>query len=213
MTDHTPSDLPSRMTEKIKVDPSSGCWSWTGYIQSNGYGKVGLDGRTLLAHRVTYTFLVGEIPSGLVIDHICRNRCCVNPTHLRVVTHWENIREPRSLSISNINAAKTHCPQGHPLVLTKSSGARSCRECVIARDRARWPAKSEARRLRRFAVTGGHGPRGERHPNAKITDADVALLRQLHSEGMRGIDLAVMFGIGKAQVSRIVNGKRRTEAA
>jgi hypothetical protein len=77
--------------------------------------------------------LVGPIPEGMEIDHLCRNRGCVNPEHLEPVTRQENIR--RSQSISVANAAKTHCPYGHllsgaNLYLRPNRGGRACRECV-----------------------------------------------------------------------------------
>ena len=70
--------------------PSDGCWVWAGSITSEGYGSF-YRGKNLKAHRVVYEFLVGPIPDGLTIDHLCRNKPCVNPAHLEVVTRAENI--------------------------------------------------------------------------------------------------------------------------
>jgi hypothetical protein len=68
------------------------CWEWLGRRQDNGYGKKQFNGRTVLAHRWLWIQLFGKIPDGLVIDHVCQNRGCVNPHHLRVVTQAENVR-------------------------------------------------------------------------------------------------------------------------
>lgn len=86
MGDHSPNDLPAILSEKIQCEGE--CWTWIACLQRNGYGKVGYrlgDGkyRTWLAHRLSYELLVGPIPPGLVIDHLCRNRACINPDHMR----------------------------------------------------------------------------------------------------------------------------------
>jgi hypothetical protein len=79
-----------------KVDASGDCWEWTGYTDQDGYGRVGVgrrvDQRTIPAHRYAWELMVGPIPEGLEIDHLCFNRPCVNPDHLEPVTHTENMR-------------------------------------------------------------------------------------------------------------------------
>lgn len=72
-----------------KVDKTETCWVFTGALR-NGYGALGIEGKTIYAHRYAYERLVGPIPAGLVIDHLCRNRACVNPEHLEVVTQQVN---------------------------------------------------------------------------------------------------------------------------
>lgn len=128
------------------VNKTPTCWLWTGATIS-GYGKWnrpnGVQGR---AHRLTYEWLVGQIPAGLQLDHLCKTPACVNPTHLEPVTGTENKR--RSDSLATLNAAKTHCKRGHPFdeanTWMSHDGARHCRTCN--RDRAR------ARRARQAAA-------------------------------------------------------------
>lgn len=79
-----------RLLSRIAVHPN-GCWLWTG-CRSNGYGQIGMDGRMMLAHRLAYELIIGPIPTGLHIDHLCRTPLCVNPAHLEPVTPAENIR-------------------------------------------------------------------------------------------------------------------------
>jgi hypothetical protein len=75
----------------VLVEPGLGeCWVWVGRLNRNGYGRVALGGREPMAHRASYEAHVGPIPEGLVLDHLCRVRCCINPRHLEPVTVQEN---------------------------------------------------------------------------------------------------------------------------
>lgn len=115
------------------------CWRWVGEIDSYGYGRMRVGGKYRKAHRVVYEELVGPIATGLTLDHLCRNRRCVRPDHLEPVTRKENIL--RGSNFTAINARKTHCPKGHEYIpantLITASGARRCRACKAAADRAR----------------------------------------------------------------------------
>lgn len=128
----TPDLLPARMAAKVRVT-EQGCWEWTAALQSSGYGCTGIGNRRVgLAHRVAYELLVGPIPAGLQIDHLCRNKRCVNPAHLEPVTASENQRRARSLI--------THCPKGHEYTPENTvivhGRQRNCRECTRAYKRA-----------------------------------------------------------------------------
>ena len=74
-----------------KVDKTGDCWLWTGSITPNGYGQFSVNGRPAYAHRWAYAHHFGPIPKGMVIDHTCHNRGCVNPAHLRAATHKQNM--------------------------------------------------------------------------------------------------------------------------
>jgi hypothetical protein len=121
------------------------CWLWIGCRLPSGYGKLRRKGKDWLAHRFIYTNLVGPIPEGLTIDHLCRVRNCVNPEHMELVTQGENTL--RGESVSGLAARKTHCPQGHEysgdnLILQKN-GHRKCRFCVQVYDRKRRPSNKK----------------------------------------------------------------------
>lgn len=111
------------------------CWLWAGHVSKSGYGYLSakVDGKwkNLRAHRVMYEAYKGEIPEGLVLDHLCRITQCVNPDHLEPVTQMVNTL--RGLSWSGRNKRKTHCPQGHPYegkhLTIKYDGARACLTC------------------------------------------------------------------------------------
>ena len=105
-------DTQKNFYSKIKILPNS-CWEWQAKIHNpTGYGHFCINRKTFLAHRISYILHKGAIPHGLVINHICRNRKCVNPNHLEVVTLKENIL--KGFSIPAINSKKTHCIRGHP---------------------------------------------------------------------------------------------------
>lgn len=78
-----------RLLEKVRIVPG-GCWEWQARIEDNGYGYFRL-GEIKYAHRAAYTLLVGPIPEGLTIDHLCEKRSCIRPDHLEAVTHAENV--------------------------------------------------------------------------------------------------------------------------
>lgn len=134
-----------------KVDKSSstaGCWLWLGSFVNNGYGRFKHGGKTYMAHRVSFELAGGTIPAGLELDHLCRNRGCVNPAHLEVVTSRTNVL--RGETVVRTNAEKTHCLKGHPLsgdnLFIRSDGRRRCRTCERAsQQRLRSKPETKAR--------------------------------------------------------------------
>lgn len=147
--------LPSveeRFWSKVDKDGPNGCWQWMAGKNPRGYGSF-RNGRMVAAHRYAYELLVGPIPEGLHLDHLCRNTSCVNPAHLEPVTCAENIRRGET----GINMrSRTHCPQGHPLVegnLRVYAWKRGIRQCLTcARDQSREYKRAEARRKRGIDV-------------------------------------------------------------
>lgn len=127
MANSTP--LVVRFTRQVAL--GDGCWEWLGHRNQSGYGRFWLLGRYEVAHRVSYELFVGPIPVGLTLDHRCRNRGCVRPDHLEPATLRENILRGQGVGVRN--AAKTHCPQGHPYDATNThrtaQGRRRCRAC------------------------------------------------------------------------------------
>jgi hypothetical protein len=133
---------------RSKIQRGDYCWQWTGSVARRiGYGKFWRDGKTLSAHRVAYELFVGPIPDGLQLDHLCRNRLCVRPEHLQLVTVRENLL--RGHTHAAANAAKSHCPAGHPYdernTYRAPDGSRMCRPCMRERDRRRyWQRKARS---------------------------------------------------------------------
>lgn len=132
--------LRARVTEQ-----SDGCWIWQQHCNRQGYGTVRLmalnERRAVLVHRAMYELLIGPIPDGMELDHLCRVRACCNPAHLEAVTHKVNI-ERGEWQARKVEArrAKTHCQRDHEYTPANtyldSHGRRHCRACKASWARA-----------------------------------------------------------------------------
>lgn len=123
-------------------DPQTNCWNWTGYVNPGGYGKMG----ETLAHRATYEYFVAPIPAGLTLDHLCRNRRCVNPAHLEPATTGEN-----SLRgwLARGYAPYERCLHGHTDLTYRKTGKRAGQVayCNTCRNEYRRRKYAEAKRI------------------------------------------------------------------
>jgi hypothetical protein len=135
---------PTVLTERIPyvkpaIEVVGECVIWAKRIGSKGYGLAHIGGRErIAAHILEWEKVNGPVPDGLVLDHLCRNKACVNPAHLEPVTQRENVC--RGTAPSAQNAAKTHCAYGHPLtgenLIYDAEGYRMCKTCQVRRDEA-----------------------------------------------------------------------------
>ncbi|WP_081856562.1 HNH endonuclease [Sphingobium sp. DC-2] len=145
----SPDDLP-RFEEKRSKATAEACWTWNAAKTREGYGAFYLQGKMYQAHRVAVKVDGYAVPTNAVIDHICRNRSCVNPAHLRTVDRKTNVHE-NSDAPAHINSLKTRCPVGHPYEgynLLIERGRRVCRECKNERQRRRRSTEGESAGLK-----------------------------------------------------------------
>ena len=143
--------LPDRFWSKVAPCPMSGCWLWIA-ATVNGYGKTGGGPRgdrwNARAHRYSYVALVGDVPVGLDLDHLCRVRCCVNPAHLEPVTRAVNMA--RSPLTPHMRKFATHCKRGHEMTAENTGGLdkrqRYCRACERLRYQSTYAQRAAVRR-------------------------------------------------------------------
>lgn len=125
-----------------RVDRSGDCWTWTGALV-NGYGRIKVEGRSVLAPRIAWELTNGPIPTGLEVRHHCDNPPCVRPEHLALGTHAENMDDSRRRGRAanrHTYVPVTHCPQGHVYDAANTyvhQNERHCRICTRAADRRR----------------------------------------------------------------------------
>jgi len=123
--------------KNIVIDQND-CWNWKLWISPLGYGQISFKDKTELVHRVSFQVFIGKIKKNLEINHICRNRKCINPEHLETVSHRENLLKGDTIAAKNDQ--KTHCLNGHKFTPENTcinpSGERSCRICKNRRQRS-----------------------------------------------------------------------------
>ncbi len=146
----TPRDPEERFWEKVGPPTAAGCLPWEGATTPKGYGRFWFGGRTAMAHRFAYELIHGPVPEGLVIDHLCRVRHCVNAEHLEAVTPRENVVRGDSPALMRaFRSGLSACQQGHEFTTENTrigtGGRRVCRTCERAYQRVWKRAKRKSR--------------------------------------------------------------------
>jgi HNH endonuclease len=169
------------------------CWVWTASVNSNGYGKIGVGGKLLAAHRLAYTHFVGEIPEGMEIRHHCDNPPCVNPAHLVPGTHGDNMQDMLERGRGR-HSGRTRCDKGHDLTLPGAILHRAdkdrCKECTHGREQR---VRDQKR---------GGPPR-----KLKVNDEQVRAIRARCADGEDIGALAAEYGVSRSYISGIAAGR------
>jgi hypothetical protein len=177
------------------VDKTNDCWVWMGSQNGTEYGKFWLKEKTIYAHRISYFLEYGAIKDGNEIDHLCKNRRCVNPLHLEEVTG--KINRNRGDSFSGKNIERTHCSKGHELTEDNlcekylERGQRVCKTCKKEQDDKR-------KKDLELGLDFNH--------NLVLNNEKVIEILKLSKNGLSGIKIANIFGIHHATVYNILNG-------
>lgn len=149
--------IKARLLEKVKIEAGmDACWLWQGQVLSNGYGQIWVGDRYRMAHRVSYAEFIGPIEDGRHIHHRCRNKNCIRPEHLEMLSASEHSRKTNAFEASRVVwRDRTHCKHGHPFegenLLFDKKGMRVCRACKNRRG-------MEANRVRRALAKENPGP-------------------------------------------------------
>lgn len=142
-------EIKDRLLQRMRVDKKTNCWMWQKYISPDGYARTCYQRffpNVTGAHRISYSLFRGPIPEGMVIDHLCRTRSCINPDHMEVVTAIENNRRGIYPTHTHRNGRKTHCKRGHPFNKKNTimvQGSRQCRACIYKKNLRRYYANRD----------------------------------------------------------------------
>lgn len=192
-----------------------GCWQWTKNLEPYGYGHFSISATPFAAHRFSYWLFKGDVPAGLCLDHLCRNRGCVNPDHLEAVTTRENVL--RGIGPAAQAARSTECPQGHPYDKRNIRGNRICNRCNAAAVRKCMERKPMREQYREYYTVYGNpsgvwalleSPEGW-IPPPKVNDLtylggvhDVFTALNYH---LKQSQIARLIGVAQPAVSRYIN--------
>lgn len=193
-----------RFREKEGVQDESGCRNWTGTKHGRGYGCIGRNYKTILAHRAAWELTFGTIPTGLLVCHHCDNKLCTNPQHLFLGTHADNnrdcIRKGRNAT-GDRNGLRKH-PERNPALLYPERLARGEKSGARLHPESRPRGDQNGARLHPERLA-----RGERQGSAKLTASQVVAIRERWLKGASQAQLAREFPVKKSQVQNIVHGK------
>lgn len=207
-------DIVERLLSRIKVN-SEGCFEWQGPRHRQGYGLVFANGKKSFAHRDSFQAFRREIPSGMCVCHRCDNPCCINPAHLFLGTHADNMkdmaRKKRSTAGEKSHSAKVSASDVLEMTRLYKSGVdqgKLAQRYGIARCTVSEIVRGTKWRgiIREVASEGRAAYRGSRHPNAKLNEGKVREVRKMHKSGVETKSIAKAMGVCEGTIHAVLTG-------
>lgn len=212
-----PTDKRAKFEQLVIRRGDDECWGWKYSQQPSGYSQIRVDGTTQLAHRLSYELHYGPIPPGLHVCHKCDNRECVNPNHLFLGTHADNMRDRDS-------KGRVRHGQDHPCAILAEQDVVAIRvlaeqgirqQVIAAKFGVQLNEVSRIVRGERWSRAGGpiqpnrkqYRRKGQEHPGAKLTDGDVREIRRLVAQGVTQREIGRRYGVSRSTIGLIVRGK------
>lgn len=215
---------------KSSTVQSNGCWTWNLSTDSDGYGSIKVAGKTRYAARVSYEVFVDDIPEGMVVHQVCKDRSCVNPDHLETITRKESTARGESDPLKNFavyyerRRSATHCPHGHPWDEENtrvSNGQRVCRSCIRENQRRRRESPeyraSEQKRNRELYEENRDSilerKRAWHEANRDEINARIRERNKARYEGLKAEGICIRVGCGEPVSSKVLCERHRLESS
>lgn len=210
--------LKERLEKYIDKKSEDECWNWTGHLDSSGYGRIAVDGKSILAHRIIWTLINGEVPIDKpLIIHTCDNRRCCNPKHLKAGTHQDNMDD----KVERNRCYRPPTGENHPLCMIpdiiveeirkeynnnkKTTIVKLAKKYNVSKSETSRIVRNESRKDENYKPELRSGTEGQNNSHAKLTWKEVNEIREKHKNGKNISELMKEYNMSRGAISHIVN--------